>query len=218
MAWHIFTTFCGGGVPQIVYMILSIIYERRNPENIVILANLASEFTIMNFLKMMHAQERPFWVYSAIKPDASCIEQFGNPSGHSLFSAFFSMYLWHRHVYCHRKDEEEQSPGLKAFKIISFIICTGGWITIGISRMEVGVHSLNQVLYGWQLGLWTALCCINFIDPKVREWVEHVKNGGSGKNGLIINGTLSILGIIATSLAFWIQYSKGRFDLKNTWK
>ena len=141
MAWHIFTTFLGGGVPQIVYVVASIVTDRNNQHNVILLVNFSIELFIMNFLKLMHAQERPFWVYKDIQPDASCIEQFGNPSGHSLFAAFFSMYLWHRHFYSIKAASA--SIKVKLLKTISFLVFVGGFVTIGISRLEVGVHSLN---------------------------------------------------------------------------
>ncbi len=39
--------------------------------------------------------------------------------------------------------------------------CAGIWlpILIGISRLYVGVHSLDQVLFGWTIGMWCSLVC-----------------------------------------------------------
>ena len=30
-------------------------------------------------------------------------------------------------------------------------------VTIGYSRLFLGVHSMDQILYGWSLGIWCAL-------------------------------------------------------------
>jgi membrane-associated phospholipid phosphatase len=43
----------------------------------------------------------------------------------------------------------EYSPVLK---ISSFIVMTFGYLAIGWSRMVLGAHSLNQVIYGFLLG------------------------------------------------------------------
>jgi len=30
---------------------------------------------------------------------------------------------------------------------------------MGFSRVLLGVHSLNQIIYGWTLGIWIAFVC-----------------------------------------------------------
>ena len=50
---------------------------------------------------------------------------------------------------------------------------------IGFARFYEGVHSLNQIVYGWSIGLWIAfyfhLCFRDMIIEHV-EWILLAKN------------------------------------------
>ena len=43
----------------------------------------------------------------------------------------------------------------KVVRIVSFVVLLLGFLAVGLSRLIVGVHSLNQVIYGFLRGLWT---------------------------------------------------------------
>ena len=47
-------------------------------------------------------------------------------------------------------------------RVISCIIALTFGFTIGYSRLFLGVHSLNQLIFGWSLGIWLA-CTLHFI-------------------------------------------------------
>jgi hypothetical protein len=53
---------------------------------------------IMNELKGIYANPRPYWVNSEITSFGTCHTGFGNPSGHMIMNCFlwYSIYL---HVY-----------------------------------------------------------------------------------------------------------------------
>lgn len=40
------------------------------------------------------------------------------------------------------------------------------------SRFIVGVHSANQLLYGFLIGMVTVLLCVQVIRPKIYEWLS----------------------------------------------
>lgn len=40
------------------------------------------------------------------------------------------------------------------------------FLTLGYSRFYVGVHTLDDVLFGWMLGIWAALTYNFVIEPK----------------------------------------------------
>ena len=105
--------------------------------------------TIMNLTKMAYHEPRPFFVDADIKV-YGCSAEYGNPSGHSLFAAAFAFFLF---------LDIFESPHTK-FKrwglsyCISLFFVLAYTILIGFARLYVGVHTLNQVIYGWQLGIW----------------------------------------------------------------
>lgn len=57
--------------------------------------------------------------------------------------------------------------------IILFILAIVYTGTIGYSRLFLGVHSLDQVVYGWTLGTWSAFT----IDFCLRQWFMNKANG-----------------------------------------
>ena len=93
--WN-FYTHIGGGVLQIVYFAINLIFNPSKTETFVLAVNLAIELFLMTITKVWHYEARPFWAFSDVRAGA-CYTQFGNPSGHSLFAAFFAMYLFNRY-------------------------------------------------------------------------------------------------------------------------
>lgn len=62
---------------------------------------------LMNQLKSLYAEPRPYWVSDEIKA-WHCGTSFGNPSGHMIMNSFFwvTAYL---HVYhSHRREDHQQ--------------------------------------------------------------------------------------------------------------
>jgi len=49
--------------------------------------------TTMSVSKLFYHSPRPFWVSTEVKA-FSCQNEFGNPSGHSMFSAGIALVLW----------------------------------------------------------------------------------------------------------------------------
>jgi membrane-associated phospholipid phosphatase len=41
-------------------------------------------------------------------------------------------------------------------------------IVIATTRIYLGAHSLNQVIFGFTLGLWISFFCYNILQPKVK--------------------------------------------------
>ena len=61
-------------------------------------------------------------------------------------------------------------------KVIAFVFLTVGYLLIGLSRFILGVHSANQILYGFLLGLWTVLMCIFLLDPLVYNQQKQLRS------------------------------------------
>jgi hypothetical protein len=45
-------------------------------------------------------------------------------------------------------------------------------LLVGFSRVALGVHSLNQVLYGWLYGLWLAFFLFRFARPRLSAHIQ----------------------------------------------
>ena len=42
-------------------------------------------------------------------------------------------------------------------KVVALVLAVLFGVSIGYSRLFLGVHTWNQLLFGWQLGLWMCL-------------------------------------------------------------
>jgi membrane-associated phospholipid phosphatase len=109
----------------------------------------------MNQLKSLYSQPRPYWISNNITSFGKCHTGFGNPSGHMTNNVF----LWYT-VFLHFYDE----IGIKRRRMSVF--CTAYIIKIAVtaivityiifmafSRVYLGAHSYNQVLFGITLGV-----------------------------------------------------------------
>jgi len=95
-------------------------------------------------MKMIYGDPRPFWIENSLYK--ACDGGFGNPSGHSYSSSAF--YLTLAHILTDY-DFFKKRIYIRIFVYFLFI---GLIITILISRLFLGVHSINQILYGSTLG------------------------------------------------------------------
>ena len=99
-------------------------------------------FYIDNLLKIIYRNPRPFFENKSIRKE--CDGGFGNPSGHAMLSS--CSYL------CFLQLMIEEFNLNFILKIILFILVILIVILIGISRIFLGVHSINQIIYGYAIG------------------------------------------------------------------
>ena len=102
-------------------------------------------FYIDNLLKIIYRNPRPFFENKSIRKE--CDGGFGNPSGHAMLS--ICSYL------CFFQLIFEEFNLNFVLKIILFVVVNLIIILIGISRIFLGVHSINQIIYGYLIGF----CC-----------------------------------------------------------
>ena len=74
--------------------------------------------------------------------------------------------------------------------------------TVGFARLYVRVHSWNQIVYGWQLGLWVAFyfhfCIRDSIIQHVNTLAQTSRLDKSTRNKLILVSTFLNLLMIGT--------------------
>ena len=118
---------------------------------------------ITNLGKILYADPRPFWSSDDILA-MKCSSQYGNPSGHSTVPWGMSML-----VALDFTENFVTDPILSALIRISALFFG---FSVSYSRVFLGVHSLNQIFFGAQLGLWTAFT-MHYV---IREpFMAHLK-------------------------------------------
>jgi membrane-associated phospholipid phosphatase len=87
-------------------------------------------------MKAYFNEPRPFWTSKFIKNIGYyCPKDFGSPSGHTEFAVFFILLL-----LIHFNKQRKLWPMVVGFVTVVFIM---------VSRMYLGGHSLDQVLFGF---------------------------------------------------------------------
>ena len=103
------------------------------------------------FFKSIYKNPRPFWINNDLLTE--CNGGYGNPSGHSITSTsvYLSMAYFLSNYKYFRKSRLNQ---IIIYVCFSFLI-----FNIIFSRLYLGVHSINQVIYGFLIGL----CIFYFV-------------------------------------------------------
>ena len=98
---------------------------------------------------------------------------FSTPSGHAQNSTVFFGWI-----------------SIKAKRIYLFVISFMLIFLIGISRVVLGVHYLEDILLGWGIGILLLIILVH-LEPHVTKFLEN-------KSDFLIYGSLFIFGLVAT--------------------
>lgn len=140
----------GIGLPPVILMV----FKWRRLHSLYYVIMLTSMLFLMNITKLWYHGPRPFWVSLDIYP-YTCNTQYGNPSGHSMFSMAAALTVWldfNQH-YRNKTDSRLQPLWVRS---VAFVVAVTYSFTIGYSRIFLGAHSWNELAFGWQLGVWLA--------------------------------------------------------------
>ena len=160
---------------QVFYIPVFIILFFFNPLNyfIYILSTLLIAIYFSNVLKIIYHNPRPFWNDKKLFKDV-CEGGFGNPSGHALGS--ISTYLGISHLLIKNKLFKENIK----FQIGLFVFTIFFILNIMLSRIYIGVHSIDQIIYGGLLGLgfyYLMFFIIKGYEFKPKEFLNKIYEG-----------------------------------------
>ncbi len=165
---ELFTTFAellaeiGDGWIYFLLVILVRNYEGRGKALYYSLFLLAM-ITVMNQTKIMFHEPRPYFTNDSVIP-LKCSQEFGHPSGHSLFASGFASIIFLDYYH----STQTPRPGY----YVALITCLLYSFAMALDRLYLAVHSLDHVLIGLALGFWLAL----FFHQYVRiTLLDHVK-------------------------------------------
>ena len=94
--------------------------------------------------------------------------------------------------------ENQQTSPTKLMKIGGFLLLTATFLTMGYSRMVLGMHSLNQVFYGFLLGLWSLAFSMTTLMPALNQNLTRVESKIRNKQSL--KAYLGVVFIISMTL------------------
>ena len=89
--------------------------------------------------------------------------------------------------------------------LLIFPIAIGYFFAMGLSRLVLGVHSLNQILYGWLLGIWIAVACHFCLkDYIVNNANKLLKNAQPSLKEILIVIAIQIIGVGVQIAVYYI--------------
>lgn len=130
--------------------------------------------TFSSFTKLVFIQPRPFWV----SPDVQafdCWADFGNPGQHMMFASsivlasFLDFNSWVNESAESIMANGDSGSLWESWWVRTLLALLGALFTafIGYTSFYTGANSGNQILLGFQLGIWIALV-FHFM---VRDWL-----------------------------------------------
>ena len=125
--------------------------------------------------KVLYLQERPVWLNVEINPGNNHTCGYGNPSGHALTSTCLYLSIWYNlcQIFDNKIKNETARNILKYFLLC---VCIVLFLLIMISRIFLGVHSLNQIIYGSSLGFGIFLLFMPTLQIYQSSGTEFLNN------------------------------------------
>ena len=105
---------------------------------------------IQSLMKIIYGNSRPF-IDNHNLFKGLCDGGFGNPSGHSLISVYIYLTFFHYLIKLKYINEN------KILKILLEILFSILSFSVMFSRFILGLHSINQIIFGAFIGLWLFL-------------------------------------------------------------
>ncbi len=157
--FRIITEF-GSQAVLIPIIVITLIFSRLNKAYLYLNVT-AIALTLNSIMKMSYGNPRPFWVDTSLF--ISCDGGYGNPSGHAQTSC--ASYLTLAHILTDNNFFKKRFY----MKAIVFLLIIALIIAIVLSRLYLGVHSINQIIFGSLIGisvyfLFVHIFCLNNID------------------------------------------------------
>ncbi|KAL4508121.1 hypothetical protein ABPG72_021494 [Tetrahymena utriculariae] len=175
----------------------------------------------MTFLKSLYKDPRPYFVNLDIKTD-ECGPEFGNPSGHgvnNLVMVYVSHYIADNDCFKVLIKDENGKYKLHQRRfwvnLIGLILC----ILIGWARVCLGMHSINQVLLGWVLGILWILAFVCVFYKRFRYFSARIIEEDSFSNKKKYFLTILILAYcFITGMCILVyELSKSYFEIPQMW-
>lgn len=121
---------------------------------------------VMCIGKMAYHSPRPYMVSDEVQV-FGCSTEFGHPSGHSINSMTFCIGLLLDYMVSNPDDSLIK-------KAIIFVLAIVTPLLVGFSRLYNGDHSMDQILYGWLLGLWIAFSNHYVLRDGILEHIDNL--------------------------------------------
>ena len=141
-----------------------------------------------DLMKLIYSDPRPFWISTILFQD-KCETSYGNPSGHSFVSFF--IYLSFSYYLCQINKIKSNNT----YKISIYLIAIFIASLTAFSRLALGVHSIDQAIYGSFLGIFAFLIFAFMFKIYDMPLIHYLKFYREKKyiNGFILTSILLLI-------------------------
>ena len=81
-----------------IIMLLNCTFKNDSHESFMLFLNFPIQILLITGLKNIYKAPRPYWKNDDIDPKV-CNVDFGNPSGHSISSSFYCVYIYFAYIH-----------------------------------------------------------------------------------------------------------------------
>lgn len=173
-----------GGMPATVAILVVALNLMSKPAAFYLISGVSFVQYTTEALKSFYMQPRPYWVSDSISSN-HCLIGFGNPSRHLLSNTFLwtTLYL---HAYFDIGTKTKKMSVFCTAYIIKMALTSAGFVYLVLmmcSRVYLGAHSWNQVLFGASLGVTIAIIGHRSVKP----WFYGLWDRSLGENRFHLN-------------------------------
>jgi len=168
----------GGGKEVLFAIFITFIWSSRS-KFFYYLFIFGIDKIFLGYFKLVYANPRPYMIDTEIIP-VKCSDGFGLPSGHASSSSVFAIaiFLDYFHGSDINSDINKDFSKTKFhgyFRYIMSLLLALFWAaSIPFTRFILGVHSLDQILYGSTMGIWAAFTMHFLVRDNLIKYVENI--------------------------------------------
>jgi len=170
--WKFISVFGTASITFPVFFVIFLFFPINS--SFLTLQSLIYSIYITNLFKIIYRNGRPYWKSELL--DVVCNSGYGNPSGHSVTSTAY--YLTLPHIVTNFPFFTRDTKG-KIVKLIIFILFIILAVLVMSSRIILAAHSINQVLYGFTLGLgiyFVLIYILSYHTYSSDKFLKHITN------------------------------------------
>ena len=164
--------------------------------------------------KILYRQERPLWLNEEIDVHSQHSCGYGNPSGHALSSSCLYISFW----YMISEILIDIIKNKTIFYMVKYgilVFCLGIVSLILTSRIYLGVHSLNQIIFGFLIGTGIFLLFLPVFKVYSNSATEFLNNQYKYRYFIL---ELILSGVLIFYLSYFLRTNiEGIIELPN-WK
>ena len=170
--WKFMSYFGENKITITVFFIIFIFFPISS--SFLVLQTAVYAAFLTNFFKIIYRNGRPYWNSEIL--DIVCNPGYGNPSGHTMASTAY--YLTITHILTNFQFFKNSIKG-KILRVIIFILLIILTALIILSRVLLGAHGINQVLFGFTLGVgiyFIEIYILSYHTYQPNKFINHITN------------------------------------------